>query len=450
MISTILKIPYLKLKYKLLPNSGQKFWAQELLNSQGLNAKIGQVLAQGKNSELPKSSISKSEAKKIFEKELNNKVDFNGEVFAASMGQVFYVSIGNSPYAIKILHPGIRDQIKKEIDNILILGKHFAKSKGFQFDQSVFRRFLTEVFEEETNLKREADFQKHFFRIFQNNTNIKIPNVIGSYSNETILCQELVPSTLARDLSRIDQFLIFNFFFDSLLTHGLLHGDLNDRNWGMAEDGTVVVYDFGCSQIVSERRVNGLKKLLSNKDVINGFKEFGVRLEATYFKGKEQQLRDDLFDPLLRTPINPDWSLSKELQDKYQEKIKELREFTDPWVLLMMRSLFSIIKIYQSKKITIPLGQIIDPYLSIKDNKMASTEIKIEVLENEKQVVSMVLPISAIDNLEGLMPDKVLNRIQGTEINLKQIIANVKMDHFTPQELFSLQIENRSYKVWIE
>lgn len=450
MISTILKIPYLKLKYKLLPNSGQKFWAQELLNSQGLNAKIGQVLAQGKNSELPKSSISKSEAKKIFEKELNNKVDFNGEVFAASMGQVFYVSIRNSPYAIKILHPGIRDQIKKEIDNILILGKHFAKSKGFQFDQSVFRRFLTEVFEEETNLKREADFQKHFFRIFQNNTNIKIPNVIGSYSNETILCQELVPSTLARDLSRFDQFLIFNFFFDSLLTHGLLHGDLNDRNWGMAEDGTVVVYDFGCSQIVSERRVNGFKKLLSNKDVINGFKEFGVRLEATYFKGKEQQLRDDLFDPLLRTPINPDWSLSKELQDKYQEKIKELREFTDPWVLLMMRSLFSIIKIYQSKKITIPLGQIIDPYLSIKDNKMASTEIKIEVLENEKQVVSMVLPISAIDNLEGLMPDKVLNRIQDTEINLKQIIANVKMDHFTPQELFSLQIENRSYKVWIE
>jgi hypothetical protein len=62
----------------------------------------------------------------------------------------------------------------------------------------------------------------------------------------------------------------------------------------------------------------------------------------------------------------------------------------------------------------------------------------------------MVLPISAIDNLEGLMPDKVLNRIQGNEINLKQIIANVKMDHFTPQELFSLQIENRSYKVWIE
>lgn len=450
MFSTILKIPYLKLKYKLLPNSGQKFWAQELLNSQGLNAKIGQVLAQGKKSELPKSSISNSEAKKIFDKEFNKKIDFNGEVYAASMGQVFFVTIENSPYAIKILHPGIRDQIKKEIDNILILGKHFAKSKGFQFDHSVFRRFLTEVFEEETNLIREGDFQKHFFRIFQNNRIIKIPNVIQKYSNATILCQELVPSILARDLVKIDQFLIFNFFFESLLTHGLLHGDLNDRNWGLAEDGTVVVYDFGCSQIVSDRRVNGLKKLLSNIDVINGFKEFGVRLEATYFKGKEQQLRDDLFKPLLGKPIEPDWSLSKELQDKYQEKIKELREFTDPWVLLMMRSLFSLIKIYQAKKIPVPLGEIIHPYLSIKENNLSSTEIKIEVLENEKQVVSMVLPISAIDNLEGLMPDRVLNRIQDSEINLKKIIADVKLSQYSPRELFSLQLENRSYKVWIE
>jgi predicted unusual protein kinase regulating ubiquinone biosynthesis (AarF/ABC1/UbiB family) len=450
MISTLLKIPFLKLKYKFLPNSGQKFWAQELLNSQGLNAKIGQVLAQGKNSELPKSTISKISAKKMFEKEFQKDINFTGEVYAASMGQVFYVSIEDSPYAIKILHPGIRDQIKKEIDNILILGKHFAKSKRFQFDQSVFRRFLTEVFEEETNLKREGDFQKHFFRIFQNDKNIKIPNVIGSFSNETILCQELVPSTLARDLTRFDQFFIFDFFFDSLLTHGLLPGDLNDRNWGIAEDGSVVVYDFGCSQIVSERRVNGFKKLLSNKDVVNGFKEFGVRLEATFFKGKEQQLRDDLFDPLLRRPIDPDWSLSRELQDKYQEKIKELREFTDPWVLLMMRSLFSIIKIYQSKRISIPLGDIIEPYLSIKDNDMTSTEIKIEVLENEKQVVSMILPISAIDNLEGLMPEKVLSRIQDSDINFKQIIANVKLSHFSPQDLFSLQIENRSYKVWID
>jgi hypothetical protein len=450
MLSTILKIPYLKLKYKFLPNSGQKFWAQELLNSQGLSAKLGQVLGQGKKTERPKSSITIDQAKKIFNEEFKKEIGFSGEVHAASMGQVFFVSIEGKEFAIKILHPGIREKIRKEIDNILILGKHFAKSKGFNFEENIFKRFLTEVFEEETDLNREGQFQKQFNRLFKDDPRFIIPGVIDKYSNDSILCQDLIPATLAQDLEKIDQFYIFDFFFDSLLNHGVLHGDLNDRNWGISKDGVVVIYDFGCSQIISERRANGLKKLLSNQDIINGFKEFGVRLEATYFKGREQELRDAIFNSLLNHEISPNWSLSQELQDRYQDRIKSLREYTDPWVLLMMRSLFSLIKFYQSKNIPIPLGKITLPYLDIKVKEMSSTEIKIEVLENGKQVVYMALPMTAIDNLDSLMPEKVSTKIHESKIDLKEITERVKKSQFSPQELFFLTIEKRSYKVWIE
>jgi predicted unusual protein kinase regulating ubiquinone biosynthesis (AarF/ABC1/UbiB family) len=352
-----------------MPNEAQQFWAQELLNSQGLSAKLGQLLAQGKESKLPKSSVSVDEAKSFFLKLHNKHIQVSDEVLAASMGQVFHIQLNNKNYALKILHPGIRKKLEKEIENILLLGKYFSKAKGFSFDQQVFNKFLTEVFKEETDLLREADFQEKFSTIFKSDTRFKIPMVIREFTNTSALCQEWVDSTLARDLSHFQNFTIFTFFFESLLVQGTLHGDLNDRNWGINQDGQVVVFDYGCSQIITPRRILGFKKLLMNEDVAQAFLEFGIRLERTWFKGREQQLRDALFEPLLREFIQPDWSYSKDLESEFGQKIKLLREVTDPWVLLMMRSLFSLIRIYQNRKMAIPLKELIAPYLVISNQQ---------------------------------------------------------------------------------
>jgi predicted unusual protein kinase regulating ubiquinone biosynthesis (AarF/ABC1/UbiB family) len=450
MITNLLKIPYLRLKYKFLPSKEQQFWAQELLNSQGLSAKIGQILGQGKITQLPKSSITPKEAKILFQKAFGKEILISDEVLAASMGQVFFIKIENQKYAVKILHPGIKKKLQSEIENILLLGGYFSKAKGFSFNKDIFKNFLTEVFEEETDLVREAHFQQRFFEIFENDERFTIPRVIKDFSTSSFLTQEEVISNLAKDLRTFSQFHIFDFFLHSLLQHGLLHGDLNDRNWGVRDSGQVAVYDYGCSQIVSERRINGFKKLLSNIDVKEGFKEFGIRLEASTFKNKEQELRDALFGPLLNAPISPSWNYSEELKTQYGEKIKELREFTDPWVLLMMRSLFSLIRVYQDRKVAIPLNDLVNPYLKQKEASMKATQIKINVLENQKSVISMTLPMSALDNLDTLMPPKVTDKIQESGINIKEIIKNVYASDFTPQDLFNLSIEARNYRVWIE
>jgi predicted unusual protein kinase regulating ubiquinone biosynthesis (AarF/ABC1/UbiB family) len=433
-----------------LPNSAQQFWAQELLNSQGMTAKIGQILGQGKKTSLPVPSMTFSEAEKIFNNFFSANIKFTDTVFAASMGQVFVVTIDNKHFALKFLHPKIKKKIKKEIENILILGMYYAKAKGFQFDKRIFQIFLTEVFEQETDLIREGHFQQNFYNLFQSDQRFKLSEVIQHYSNEFMLCQEFVPCTHACDLAHIQNFFIFDFFFHSLLNHGLLHGDLNDRNWGINQNQSVVVYDFGCSQIVSERRINGLKKLLRNTDVKNAFKEFGVRLEATWFNGKEQELRDALFNQILGEAINPDWSISVELQKKFQDKIKILREYNDPWILLMMRSLFSLIRLYQSKGVMIPLGKIVRPYLEIRGDKMSASQIKVEVMENSEQVVYMTLPMTALDNMEFLMPEKVISKIHEAGINMKELIQKVKSTNFEPQDLFHLNIDQRSYRVWID
>jgi predicted unusual protein kinase regulating ubiquinone biosynthesis (AarF/ABC1/UbiB family) len=450
MLSSLLKIPILKLKYKFLPNEAQTFWAQELIESQGLGAKLGQVLAQGKNYKLPKASIKNEALKKIFRSSFEREIVIEEEALAASMGQVFLTKIDGEDHAIKVLHPKIRAQLEKEVENIMTLGNYYAKAKNFSFNKEIFSRFLNEIIEEETDLKREAHFQEQFGFALKDRPEFIIPKVVKSFSNENFLTQQRVDCKLAKDQKSFSNYNIFDFFFKSLLSHGLLHGDLNDRNWGIDNQNRVVVYDFGCSQYVTERRTNGLKKLLLNQNVVDGFKEIGLRLEATFFKGKEQALRDDLFKIFLMQEIPADYSYSEDLQGKYGDDIKKLREYTDPWILLLMRSLFSLIRIYQSRNQCIPLLAIIKPYMDLKEDDMKSKNIKIEVTENYSMVVSMSLPITAIDNLEDLMPEKVATKITEEKINLNDIIKKVKDSQFVPQDLFKLEMGNRKYRVWIE
>ena len=172
-----------------------------------------------------------------------------------------------------------------------------------------------------------------------------------------------------------------------------------------------------------------------------------MRLEATSFKGREQELRDDLFGPLFEKDITPELAYSETLQKKHGDKIKELREYTDPWVLLLMRSLFSVIRVYQDRKITVPLKALIQEVLP---KEIASTEaslVRIEVTEKGKQVIALKFPITSLPNLAQMMPGKVLEKLREANLNLGELIKNAGT---SPQDLFSLQSGDRHYRVWME
>ncbi len=444
-MTSLLKISYLRLKYRYFPDDAQAFWGQELLESQGLGAKVGQLLSQGKVTPLPKSTVTKEAAQKLFSKSFQKEIRIEKEALAASMGQVFHARLNDSELALKILHPGIRKKLKKEIDNILVLGKYFSKVKGFTFDQGTFHRFLTETFQEETDLLRESVSQDIFFGVLSGDKRFRIPRVLREFSNDEILTQEWIPATLARDLTEFPNFDIFHFFFKTLLSEQILHGDLNDRNWGFSSLNEVVVYDFGCSQNISDRRINGLKKLILNQDVKNAFLEFGVRLEATWFKGKEQELRNALFDPLFARPIQPDWSYSKDLEAAFGDKIKLLREFTDPWVLLMMRSLFSLIRLYQSRGLEISLGEYCQSYLLFKKMKEKEPEIHIEISLKGVQVFFIELAFSSVKDLDVHIPASVKG-----QVNVKEIMAKALSKGPVAQDLFDVLVEDKRYRVWVE
>jgi predicted unusual protein kinase regulating ubiquinone biosynthesis (AarF/ABC1/UbiB family) len=449
----LLKTAFLRLQYRYFPNYAQNYWAQELLEAQGISAKLGQVFTQGKKRKLPKSSLAAKEAEKIFKETFSthDQISFKNEAIAASIGQVFFITMGDQQLAVKFLHPKIKEKLKKEIANIVLLGSHYSKVKGFGFNKDNYTRFLEEVFTEETDLSREASYQDSFRNHFENDKRFIIPKVLQDFSNAEILTQEWVESTLAQDLSSIQHFHVLEFFFESLLKHGVLHGDLNDRNWGITADGTLVVYDYGCSQIVSARRTNGLIKLLNGQYSLENFLEFGIRLEATPFKNKVEQLGRALFSPFsAKTLMIHEWSFAESLNKEFGKDIKLLREYTDPWVLLMMRSLYSILKTYEKLKVPIPFMEILNPLLKIKDEAMSSKNVKIEVKENMQLSFSMELPLASLDNLATYMPSHVQEKLKERNIDLEQTLQKIRMSNYTPQEIFQIDDGIKKYRVWIE
>ena len=76
--------------------------------------------------------------------------------------------------------------------------------------------------------------------------------------------------------------------------------------------------------------------------------------------------------------------------------------------------------------------------------------LKVAVKENGTSIVELELPVRAISDLEDLLPEKAKNLVQKNGISLRVIKEKVIQSEFQPQEVFSLESESRSYRVWIE
>ncbi len=64
-------------------------------------------------------------------------------------------------------------------------------------------------------------------------------------------------------------------------------------------------------------------------------------------------------------------------------------------------------------------------------------------------MVDLTLPIASLEFIETLMPQKVLDKLNEKNFDLKQLVRDVKASGFEPQTLFEMTTTERSYKVWI-
>ena len=79
-----------------------------------------------------------------------------------------------------------------------------------------------------------------------------------------------------------------------------------------------------------------------------------------------------------------------------------------------------------------------------------SKNLKIEIYRDGKQVVKLAMPIFSATVLDTVIPAPVLSKLSERNINVQEIMEQMKSDNYAPRTLFKMEDENKSYNVWIE
>ncbi|MEZ4464343.1 MAG: AarF/UbiB family protein [bacterium] len=164
--------------------------------------------------------------------------------------------------AVKVQHPGIRDAMEADLKNASFLESTVGVMAGMRKFES--KRVLEEVrarFREELDYRLEAERQTAFRALFAGDPQVIIPEVIADRSTGAVLTTELATGLsldAARERPEAERAAwcatLWHFVYKSSLLGGLFNADPHPGNYFFQPDGRVVFIDFGCVQIVEDRR----------------------------------------------------------------------------------------------------------------------------------------------------------------------------------------------------
>ena len=182
---------------------------------------------------------------------------------SASIGQVHRARLHDGrEVAVKVQHPGIRDAMEADLKNASFLESTVGVMAGMRKFES--KRVLEEVrarFREELDYRLEAERQTAFRALFAGDPQVIIPEVIADRSTGAVLTTELA-SGLSLDAARERPeaeraawcATLWHFVYKSSLIGGLFNADPHPGNYFFQPDGRVGFIDFGCVQVVEDRR----------------------------------------------------------------------------------------------------------------------------------------------------------------------------------------------------
>ncbi|MBF0120730.1 MAG: AarF/ABC1/UbiB kinase family protein [Desulfobacterales bacterium] len=261
--------------------------AETLGNLKGLPMKIGQMLSlhekflpeevakilsslQQKAPSVPFYSILEMIKIELGDKFRKIKYINHEPYAAASIGQVHKAILNDETEVVfKIQYPGIDKVIAADMKNLKgILKIIFSMLTKVDLDK-VWEE-LNERLLEELDYEKEASNMLRMAEIYQNNPNIIIPEPILDLSTSHILCMKIVEGisperACSNDFSKDLRDKWGQALYKSLMTgffiHRFLHTDPNIANFAFREDGSIIIYDFGCVKEVPAQIVENYAKI---------------------------------------------------------------------------------------------------------------------------------------------------------------------------------------------
>lgn len=247
---------------------------------------------------------------------------FDRKPFAsASIGQVHRARTDDGREVVcKVQYPGVDGAVDSDLRHLKVA----LRASGIV---NIGRKALNETFEElRTRLNEELDYtiEAQNVRFFQGfharHPFVTIPNVVGERSSGRVLTLEYEPGLSASEVKEAEWSQevrdelgqnLFHVMASQLFEFGAIHGDPNPGNFAFREDGTVVIYDFGCVKRLPREIIRAYRDTIvagkaEDYDALEqGLIDLGVRrtsgppVEAAYYK----QWRDIFTEPFFAQAV---------------------------------------------------------------------------------------------------------------------------------------------------
>ena len=199
----------------------------------------------------------------VIERELGGQLadlfeNFEREpIAAASLGQVHRARVDGREVAVKVLRPGVEQRIALDVDtafrvvfwlNVLFPTHHMRALA------SVIREFSVKV-REEMDFRVEADNIRRFRLAFAGDRSVRAPRVLDDFTSRRVLVMQYMEGTridrlgdrVRRGRPSTDPLMerLSSAYLRMMMRDGFLHADPHPGNLLVADDGSLVVLDWG-------------------------------------------------------------------------------------------------------------------------------------------------------------------------------------------------------------
>ncbi len=467
----------------------------------GLPQKIGQILSltelsedaglYTKLTEAP-AAMDFDEAAELMEQRLGaplsaNFASVSSEAVSASLSQVHRATLRDGrDVAIKLQFPGIADAVWSDLR---ALGWLTAPVGGLKrgFNLRAYQAEVRSILEEELNYLTEARNLTRMGRQAKGMEGIEIPEVIANLTRENVLTMTWIdgcpfsevlqwPAHARRDVA--ETFL--RLFMTSCFKWHRLHGDPHPGNFRFRiESGRPVIglLDFGCVKALPDETTEALEWLIRGtaegwlddrqEELFEQFLSLGFEEELLApMRQRLLPLTHALFEPFAeKDPFDPkDWRLGDRVTEILQDDRWNFR-FAGPATLLVFLRAYQGLLQYL-KALGTPVdwqaifyGVVGDapipapasrPIVGRPSPGPGASNLRIRVKKEGKTVVAVTFRARAAADLRELMPDDVIEQLENRKIDLSEISDRVVRSRFAPADLFELEQNGKSIRVWLE
>jgi predicted unusual protein kinase regulating ubiquinone biosynthesis (AarF/ABC1/UbiB family) len=223
------------------------------------------------------------EVKPIIENELG-KIENAFEEFdtaplsGASLGQVYIAKYAGRQVIVKVGRPNIEWTIEDDIyvlKKIMPLATRFIDPNLRFSAEGMLAQFI-ETVHEEMDYRVEAQNLLTIKGNLAGDPSVIIPDVFMERTSRHVLTMEYVPGIKITDIARLDEKGIdreklvvraHRLFFKMLLRHSIFHADPHPGNISVADDGRLILYDFGMvGRLDSDTRIRLIRLYLGLLD----------------------------------------------------------------------------------------------------------------------------------------------------------------------------------------